>query len=75
MTERKHWTAAEVASLDTPTYQMVTMTVAVPPVLKLWAHEQVKLGNYSSASEVVRDALRQLQKQTPAVSETPGMSG
>lgn len=55
--------------------KLVTLNVAVPPLLKQWVREQVNAGNYSSASEVVRDALRQLQKRTRVTPETPEMPG
>lgn len=39
------------------------MNVSLTPELETLVHEKVKSGNYNSASEVVREALRLLKEQ------------
>ncbi len=41
----------------------MNMNVSLTPELETLVNEKVKSGNYSSASEVVRDALRLLKEQ------------
>jgi antitoxin ParD1/3/4 len=37
---------------------MATMTISLPEPMKAWIDEQVKKGNYASASDYIRDAVR-----------------
>lgn len=38
------------------------MNVSLTPALETWIHERVNTGQYTSASEVVREAVRLLQR-------------
>ena len=42
---------------------MDTMNIALPEAMKQFVHEQVQKGEYSSASEYIRDLIRADQKQ------------
>jgi antitoxin ParD1/3/4 len=42
-------------------YTEVTMNVSLTPELEALVHERVRSGRYTSASEVVREALRLLE--------------
>ncbi|KKB10834.1 hypothetical protein VE25_15970 [Devosia geojensis] len=37
---------------------MATMTISLPEPMKAWIEEQVQKGNYASASDYIRDAVR-----------------
>lgn len=40
-----------------------TINVSITPYLKQWIDEKVESGSYSSVSEVVREALRLMQRE------------
>jgi antitoxin ParD1/3/4 len=42
---------------------METLNIALPPTMKQFIHEQVILGGYSSASEYLRDLIRNDQRR------------
>lgn len=42
---------------------MTTMNISLPDALKTFVDEQIANGNYSTASEFVRELIRQAQKQ------------
>jgi len=41
---------------------MTTMHVSLPESMKLWVKRQINAGHYSSASDYVRDLIRQDQE-------------
>lgn len=43
---------------------MTTMNISLPDALKAFVDEQIANGTYSTASEFVRELIRQAQKQT-----------
>ena len=50
-------------SLITPK-ESIAMNVVLTPVLERFVHEQVRLGKYVNASEVVRDAIRRMMEES-----------
>lgn len=53
------------------TYGMRTMNVSLPDGLDDYVHELIDAGNYTSASEVVRDGLRLLRQRNAALKTLP----
>ena len=41
---------------------MATMNVSLPDLMKAWVEEQTKTGQYSNASDYVRDLIRRDQE-------------
>ena len=48
---------------------MATMNVSLPDELKAWVEEQAKGGGYATASDVVRDLVRQAVRREKALAE------
>lgn len=48
---------------------MATMNVSLPAEMIAFVEAEVSAGDYASASEVVRDALRLLRRERPAEQE------
>jgi putative addiction module CopG family antidote len=50
------------------------VTIHLPADLERFVHEQVLAGHYRSGDEVIRDALEQLRRHTPAPAAGPRMT-
>jgi antitoxin ParD1/3/4 len=48
---------------------MATMNISLTPQLEKLVHDRVKSGRYTSASEVIRDALRLLESRDRGVTQ------
>ncbi len=51
------------ATLTTKDFAMQTMNISLPDPMKQYVEEQVTVGNYSSASEYMRELVRADQKR------------
>jgi antitoxin ParD1/3/4 len=49
-----------------PGYRVIVMNVSLPPELEQLVQRQVQTGRYLSASDVVREALRQMEARDQA---------
>ena len=48
---------------------MATMNVSLPDAMKDWVEAQAEAGQYSSASDYVRDLIRQDQKRNDGLAQ------
>lgn len=52
---------------------MATMNVSLPDAMKAWVEQQTQTGQYSNASDYVRDLIRRDQAQRQAISDLQGI--